>query len=140
MKRILIPVDGSRHALHAVQALLEARRYDPVAQVELLNVQVPLQAGKIGRGLTQEEIDAYHLRESRDAARTRRAAALGGAALHRAHRDRSHRRNHRARGARYPRRRDLHGLARPGLGSRAADGFGGHQGPAPDGLPVTLVK
>ena len=67
MKRILIPVDGSRHALHAVQALLEARRYDPVAQVELLNVQVPLQAGKIGRGLTQEEIDAYHLRESRDA-------------------------------------------------------------------------
>ena len=78
MKRILIPVDGSQHALHAVQALLEARRYDPVAQVELLNVQVPLQAGKIGRGLTQEEIDAYHLRESRDALRTRRAAALGG--------------------------------------------------------------
>ena len=69
MKRILIPVDGSQHALHAVQALLEARRYDPVAQVELLNVQVPLQAGKIGRGLTQEEIDAYHLRESRDALR-----------------------------------------------------------------------
>ena len=46
MKRILIPVDGSRHALHAVQALLEARRYDPVAQVELLNVQVPLQAAR----------------------------------------------------------------------------------------------
>ena len=80
MKRILIPVDGSQHALHAVQALLEARRYDPVAQVELLNVQVPLQAGKIGRGLTQEEIDAYHLRESRDALREP-AALLHSAGL-----------------------------------------------------------
>ena len=90
MKRILIPVDGSRHALHAVQALLEARRYDPVAQVELLNVQVPLQAGKIGRGLTQEEIDAYHLRESRDALREP-AALLHSAGLPcTEHRDRSH--------------------------------------------------
>lgn len=80
MKRILIPVDGSQHALHAVQALLEARRYDPVAQVELLNVQVPLLAGKIGRGLSQEEIDAYHLRESRDALREP-AALLHSAGL-----------------------------------------------------------
>jgi nucleotide-binding universal stress UspA family protein len=63
MKRILIPVDGSQQSTHAVRALLEARSYDPVERVELLTVQIPLQAGKIGRGLSQAEIDAYHQEE-----------------------------------------------------------------------------
>ncbi|CAB3715253.1 hypothetical protein LMG3458_03501 [Achromobacter deleyi] len=74
MKRILIPVDGSTHAVHAVRALLQARRYDPVERVELLTVQIPLQAGKIGRGLSQADIDTYH-REEGDAA-LREASAL----------------------------------------------------------------
>ncbi len=67
MKRILIPVDGSQPAVHAVQALLDARSYDPVERVELLTVQIPLKAGKIGRGLSQAEIDAYHEEEGRHA-------------------------------------------------------------------------
>ncbi|MGV2864067.1 universal stress protein [Achromobacter sp. ESBL13] len=67
MKRILIPVDGSPPALHAVQALLAARAYDPVAHVELLTVQIPLKSGKIGRGLEQADIDAYHQDEARAA-------------------------------------------------------------------------
>jgi nucleotide-binding universal stress UspA family protein len=67
MKRILIPVDGSQPAVHAVQALLDARDYDPVERVELLTVQIPLKAGKIGRGLSQAEIDAYHEEEGRNA-------------------------------------------------------------------------
>ena len=33
MKRILIPVDGSQHAVHAVRAMLDARSYDPVERV-----------------------------------------------------------------------------------------------------------
>ena len=132
MKRILIPVDGSQHALHAVQALLEARRYDPVAQVELLNVQVPLQAGKIGRGLTQEEIDAI---TCANRATLREPAAL----LHSAglpcteHTEIGPIAETIARVARDSRADEIHGLARPGLGIRAADGFGGHQGPASDG-------
>ncbi|NMU93626.1 universal stress protein [Achromobacter ruhlandii] len=69
MKRILIPVDGSRHAVHAVRAMLDARAYDPVERVELLTVQVPLQAGKIGRGLSQADIDAYHQEEGEAALR-----------------------------------------------------------------------
>jgi nucleotide-binding universal stress UspA family protein len=60
MKRILIPVDGSQPAIHAVQAMLTARTYDPVERVDLLSVQIPLKSGKIGRGLSQAEIDAYY--------------------------------------------------------------------------------
>ncbi|MBO9330127.1 universal stress protein [Achromobacter sp. HZ01] len=73
MKRILIPVDGSQPSLHAVQALIDARRYAPVERVELLNVQIPLQAGKIGRGLSQAEIDAYHQEEGEAALQAARA-------------------------------------------------------------------
>nr|WP_315845155.1 universal stress protein [uncultured Achromobacter sp.] len=67
MKRILIPVDGSQPALHAVQAMLTARAYDPVERVDLLSVQIPLKSGKIGRGLSQAEIDAYYQDEGRAA-------------------------------------------------------------------------
>ncbi|MBB1596661.1 universal stress protein [Achromobacter sp. UMC46] len=67
MKRILIPVDGSQPAIHAVQALLAARAYDPVERVDLLSVQIPLKSGKIGRGLSQAEIDAYYQDEGRAA-------------------------------------------------------------------------
>ncbi|MBQ2646943.1 MAG: universal stress protein [Achromobacter sp.] len=74
MKRILIPVDGSQHAVHAVRAMLKARGYDPVERVELLTVQIPLHAGKIGRGLSQADIDAYHQEEAQAA--LREASAL----------------------------------------------------------------
>ncbi|WP_434643575.1 universal stress protein [Achromobacter piechaudii] len=67
MKRILIPVDGSQPALHAVKALLDARAYDPVERVALLCVQIPLKSGKIGRGLSQHDIDAYYQDEGRAA-------------------------------------------------------------------------
>jgi len=67
MKRILIPVDGSKPAVHAVQALLAARAYDPVERAELLSVQIPLKSGKIGRGLSQAEIDAYYQEEGQAA-------------------------------------------------------------------------
>jgi len=67
MKRILIPVDGSQPAIHAVQAMLMARAYDPVERVDLLSVQIPLKSGKIGRGLSQAEIDAYYQDEGRAA-------------------------------------------------------------------------
>ncbi|EJO32953.1 universal stress protein [Achromobacter marplatensis] len=67
MKRILIPVDGSQPAIHAVQAMLTARTYDPVERVDLLSVQIPLKSGKIGRGLSQAEIDAYYQDEGRAA-------------------------------------------------------------------------
>ena len=87
MKRILIPVDGSRHAVHAVRALLAARDYDPVERVELLTVQIPLQAGKIGRGLSQADIDAYH----QEAVSYTHLARQGPAGLDRRHRRGLHR-------------------------------------------------
>lgn len=65
MKRVLIPVDGSQPAVHAVEALLAARAYDPIERVDLLSVQIPLKSGKIGRGLSQEDIDAYYQDEAR---------------------------------------------------------------------------
>ncbi|KAG0920903.1 hypothetical protein G6F32_015362 [Rhizopus arrhizus] len=67
MKRILIPVDGSQPAIHAVQAMLTARAYDPVERLDLLSVQIPLKSGNIGRGLSQAEIDAYYQDEGRAA-------------------------------------------------------------------------
>lgn len=67
MKRILVPVDGSEHAAHAVRALLESATYDPLESVTLLSVQVPLAAGKIGRGLSQTDIDAYYKDEGEHA-------------------------------------------------------------------------
>lgn len=73
MKRILIPVDGSKPAINAVQALLDARRYDPVERVDLLTVQIPLKAGTIGRRLAQAEIDAYHQEEGEAALQAARA-------------------------------------------------------------------
>lgn len=72
MKRILIPVDGSQQSTRAVEALLDARRYDPVERVELLTVQIPLHSGKIG-GLSQAEIDAYHQEEGEAALKAARA-------------------------------------------------------------------
>lgn len=80
MKRILIPVDGSQHAVHAVRAMLEARSYDPVEQVALLTVQIPLLAGKIGRGLSQADIDAYHQEEG-EAALSEASALLVAAGV-----------------------------------------------------------
>lgn len=67
MKRVLIPVDGSKPAVHAVQALLAARAYDSVERVDLLSVQIPLKSGKIGRGLSQADIDAYYQDEGQAA-------------------------------------------------------------------------
>lgn len=67
MKRVLIPVDGSQPALHAVTALLATRAYDPIERVDLLSVQIPLKSGKVGRGLSQDEINAYYQDEGRAA-------------------------------------------------------------------------
>ena len=47
--------------------MLTARAYDPVERVDLLSVQIPLKSGKIGRGLSQAEIDAYYQDEGRAA-------------------------------------------------------------------------
>ena len=96
MKRILIPVDGSQPAIHAVQAMLTARAYDPVERVDLLSVQIPLKSGKIGRGLSQAEIDAYYQDEGRARAGGSQPPVVAGRrALRGARRSRRRRRHHR---------------------------------------------
>ncbi|KOF52686.1 MULTISPECIES: universal stress protein [unclassified Achromobacter] len=80
MKRILIPTDGSQASLHAVQALLQARRYDPVSQVDLLTVQPPLPVGLLDRPLAPEELDAL-CRETGEHAQREAARLLDDAGL-----------------------------------------------------------
>ncbi|WMD20483.1 universal stress protein [Achromobacter seleniivolatilans] len=81
MKRILIPVDGSAPSVHAVQALLDARAYDPIERVELLSVQVPLKSGKVSAGLSQADINAYYQDEGQ-AALVRASRLLSDAGVH----------------------------------------------------------
>lgn len=71
MQTILIPVDGSQHALRAIDVLIErVSRREPVA-IHLLNVQHPL-TGDVGQFLDQQQIDGFHREEALKALATAR--------------------------------------------------------------------
>lgn len=74
MRKILVPVDGSDHALRAVSQALQ--RAD--AEVHLLNVQAPLD-GNVRTFVDNESVQAYHREEGLAALATARAllAAAG---------------------------------------------------------------
>lgn len=64
MKQVLVPVDGSEHALAAVRAVLNAKLYPSLERVHLATAQVPLYPQGVHMGLSQTEIDAYYREES----------------------------------------------------------------------------
>ncbi len=133
LKRILIPVDGSQQSTHAVRALLDARRYDPVERVELLTVQIPLQAGKIGRGLSQAEIDAYHQEEGQAALQSASALLTDAACPSRRAWKSARRRTPSSAWPTNARPTKSTWLARTGFRFVLVPGFGRDPRPAPDG-------
>lgn len=66
--KILLPVDGSEHALRAAQyvAALRAQLTSPPT-VLVLNVQPPVASGLVRRFLSQEALDGYYRDEARGA-------------------------------------------------------------------------
>ncbi len=64
MKKILVPIDGSKSSIHALQ---EAINYSAngAAEVHALNVQAPLLSGHANIVLRPEELNAYYENEGK---------------------------------------------------------------------------
>ncbi|OZI71198.1 universal stress protein [Bordetella genomosp. 12] len=73
MQPVVVPVDGSEHALRAVATVLNPRLYPKLSEVHLVTVQPPLLRQGLHLGLRQEDIDAYHAEESATALKAARA-------------------------------------------------------------------
>lgn len=63
MEKILVPVDGSHNAHHAVRHVINAFRRNGFMEVHLLNVQTPF-SKHIGRFVSRENRDSYHRDEA----------------------------------------------------------------------------
>ena len=72
MYSVLLPVDGSDHSLRAVDTVLRLRAAGLVADLHLLNVQMPVDSGHARMFLGQQAIDEYHREEGRAALRSAR--------------------------------------------------------------------
>lgn len=78
MFTLLLPVDGSEHSLRAVDAVLGMRAAGLVADVHLLNVQIPVDSGHARMFVGQQAVEEFHREEGRaalEAARARLDAA-----------------------------------------------------------------
>ncbi|OZI45743.1 universal stress protein [Bordetella genomosp. 5] len=64
MKDIVIPVDGSEHALHALRVVLDRHLYPAQTTVHLVTVLPTLVRQGLHLGLTQEDIDTYQREEA----------------------------------------------------------------------------
>ena len=58
--RVLVAVDGSSHALRAVEHLLRLRDAGCVIEAHLLNVQLPLETGHVRMFIARESLEAYY--------------------------------------------------------------------------------
>jgi nucleotide-binding universal stress UspA family protein len=67
MDKILIPVDGSEVALHAVQYVIEQNRRGQLDAIFLINVQPGILSGDVKRFISQDIIDAYQREEGEKA-------------------------------------------------------------------------
>lgn len=72
--RVLLAVDGSRHALRAVEHVLRLRESGCALEVWLLNVQMQLETGHVRLFITRESLDEHYRDEGLAALRD--AAAL----------------------------------------------------------------
>jgi len=59
MKKILVPLDGSEHALRAIDELIGGITAGHAPELHLLNVQHPL-SGDVGRFFDHERISSFH--------------------------------------------------------------------------------
>ena len=66
MLKVLVPVDGSSNALHAVRHVLSEFRRNPAIDIHLLNVQSPF-SGNVRRWIDRKTINEAHLEASEQA-------------------------------------------------------------------------
>jgi len=72
MYRILIAVDGSTGAEHAVQHAVRLSGECPALELHVINVQEPITAWEVRRSLRDEEIQAMQMSHGGDALRSAR--------------------------------------------------------------------
>lgn len=65
--RVLLAVDGSQHALRAVEHVLRLRMAGCMIDVHLLNVQMPLDTGHVRMFIARESLDEHYREEGRAA-------------------------------------------------------------------------
>lgn len=63
MRKILVPIDGSEHALKALNVVLDRRAHENDLDIHLLNVQLPIDSGNARMFVSEAEINAYHQAE-----------------------------------------------------------------------------
>ena len=66
MLKVLVPVDGSPNARHAVRHVIAEFRRDPAFEVHLLNVQAPF-SRHVAQFVAKAERDRYHRERSAEA-------------------------------------------------------------------------
>lgn len=66
MLKVLVPVDGSSNALHAVRHVLSEFRRNPAIDIHLLNVQPPFSAN-VRRWIDRKTINEAHVEASEQA-------------------------------------------------------------------------
>lgn len=67
MQKILIPVDGSKHAERAVSSLIKQHQSASPLDIHLLNVQIPVESGHARMFVSKNDLDAYYRDEARQA-------------------------------------------------------------------------
>ncbi len=67
--RVLVAVDGSGHALRAVEHLLRLSEAGCVLEAHLLNVQLPLETGHVRMFIARESLEEYYRDEGLEALR-----------------------------------------------------------------------
>jgi nucleotide-binding universal stress UspA family protein len=67
MQKILIPIDGSKHAESAVSSLIKQYQASSQLDIHLLNVQVPVESGHARMFVSKNDLDAYYRDEARKA-------------------------------------------------------------------------
>lgn len=84
MKRVLVPVDGSRNSDQAVRHVLNEFMHDTSMEVHLLNVQTPL-SRHISRFVSRRDASAYHREQAEKALASAKRLLDGHRVPHVAH-------------------------------------------------------
>ncbi len=73
MRKILVPVDGSEHALRALAEVIKRHAAGEALEVHLLNVQIPVESGYARMFVSHEDLQEYYRMEGKEALRAARA-------------------------------------------------------------------